>query len=109
MSGHRERAIGRNEAMFREVNEAIEDAARAVGLDDEVAFLCECGDDLCAEEIQLGVREYERVRAVPTRFFVRPGHVRPDLEQIVERHERYWVVEKLDEAADEAEETDPRS
>ncbi len=95
--------------MFREVNEAIEHAARTGGVEERVSFLCECGDDLCAEQIQLDVREYERVRAVPTRFVVRPGHFRPEVERVVEQHERYWLVDKVGEAADEARETDPRS
>ena len=36
------------------------------------------------------------------------GHDSPEVERVVERHERYVVVEKHDEAATVAEETDPR-
>jgi hypothetical protein len=38
-----------------------------------------------------------------------PGHEREDIEFVVERAERYLVVEKRDHAADVAESTDPRS
>jgi hypothetical protein len=43
--------------------------------------------------------EYELVRAQGegTRFFVKPddAHVVPEPEDVVERHERFWVVEKV--------------
>jgi hypothetical protein len=35
-------------------------------------------------------------------------HVVPDVERVVEKRERYWVVEKLGEAAVAAEELDIR-
>ena len=41
--------------------------------------------------------------------FVTPGHVQPDVERVIEQHRVYWVVEKFGEAAEVAEETDPRS
>jgi hypothetical protein len=38
-----------------------------------------------------------------------PGRlVSLDVERIVEKREAYWVVEKVGEAAETAEETDPR-
>jgi hypothetical protein len=94
--------------MFRDLNEMVKDTAARAGLTDQIVYLCECGDDLCAEEIQLRENEYERVRAVATHFLVRPGHLNPEIEVIIEQHARYWVVEKTDEAGDIAEERDPR-
>jgi hypothetical protein len=56
------------------------------------------------------VAEYEAVRREPTRFAVVPGHERPEIESIVERHPTYHVVEKRDEdARGIARETDPRA
>jgi hypothetical protein len=53
--------------------------------------------------------EYEAIRAEPTRFFVVPGHERPEIESVVERHGAYLVVEKREEDAEAvARETDPR-
>jgi hypothetical protein len=50
------------------------------------------------------------VRAEPTYFVIVPGHVRPDVEDIVYAEEGYEVVRKHEgEAAERARETDPRS
>jgi hypothetical protein len=46
---------------------------------------------------------------ISERFAVTPGHLRPEVERVVEKHRLYWVVEKFGEAAEVAEETDPRS
>ena len=56
----------------------------------------------------MSVEAYEAVRASPRRFLVLEGHETPEVERVVERHPAYVVVEKLDEAARVAEETDPR-
>jgi hypothetical protein len=55
--------------------------------------------------------EYEALRAKGTRFAVMPheDHVYPDVELVVERHDRCWVVEKIGVAARVAEEIDPRA
>ena len=108
MNAHRERALGANEAMFRRLNELLNEVARRGGVPGEIVFLCECGDDACAEEIDLHPQEYERVRAVDTHFVVRPGHFAPEVEIIVAQNDRYWIVEKTGEAAEVAEDTDPR-
>jgi hypothetical protein len=44
-----------------------------------------------------------------THFAVAPGeeHVLPDVERIVEKRERYWVVEMVGEAAAVAAQLDP--
>jgi hypothetical protein len=49
--------------------------------------------------------EYDAVRTRPTCFVVLPddAHVLTDVEDVVERHERYWVVEKTGVAAELAE------
>jgi hypothetical protein len=53
--------------------------------------------------------EYEAIRAEPTCFVVVPGHERPEIERVVERHPAYLIVEKRQEdAAEVAIETDPR-
>jgi hypothetical protein len=53
--------------------------------------------------------EYEALRAEPTRFAVKPGHVLPDQERIVEERPGYAVVEKIGHAGERAAELDPRS
>ena len=103
--------VGENEALFREVNETVASAATATTIVPEpIEFLCECAIETCAESIPLSREEYEQVRSVPEHFLVTPGHVQPEVERVVEQHDRrYWVVEKFGEAAEVAEDTDPRS
>ena len=73
--------------------------------------MCECGDETCASQIEVTPEEYEQVRARPTRFVTAPDqqHVSSDVERIVAKHIRFWVVEKLGKAAEVAEDLDPRS
>jgi hypothetical protein len=98
--------VGKNEAVFREVNERINDVTR----EEAAEYLCECGYASCTETIQMNVAEYEGVRTEPTHFAVLPGHEIPDVEDVVERSERFVVVEKkAGEAAALATELDPRS
>lgn len=97
-----------NEASFRDVNEALK-RGRWPGEDRKpVAFRCECAQLGCTRMIELGPPDYERIRANPRRFLVAPDHNLPEAETVVERHEAYVVVEKLEEAGRVAEVTDPR-
>ena len=97
----------RNESLFREVNERIEEAG-LVERDRSTRFLCECADTNCTEMIELPVEEYEAVRAKPDRFLVMPGHEIPDIEQVVEVRPSYLIIEKIGPARAVAEELDPR-
>jgi hypothetical protein len=104
----RDLQLAANEAMFRDVNETVvETTGRA--RDESVQFLCECADEFCAASIPLTPHQYEHVRAVAAHFILKPGHSRPEIERVVERHHDYWIVEKIGEAAEIAEATDPRS
>jgi hypothetical protein len=109
MDHDRQQCLAHNEAVFREVNEAISSGHWPGEEDAPVVFRCECGKLGCSRMIELTVPEYERIRASPHRFFVTPGHDIPGPETVVETYERYLVVEKRGEAARVAEETDPRS
>ena len=98
-----------NEAVFREVNEGIErgqwpgDEARTVG------FRCECARLGCNLLVELTLPEYERIRSDPRHFLMIPGHELPEIETVVAREPNYIVVEKRDEAGEQAEDSDPRS
>lgn len=106
----REERVVKNEALFRHVNERIEDVNRAFApLDDVLDVVCECGVAACAERIELAVSDYERIRADPRRFVIVPGHEDTLVETVVERGGGWAVVEKKGEAAELAEEADPRS
>lgn len=99
----------RNEALFRAVNERIEDVSQTVPRDEQLMqFLCECDDKACVEKISATRAEYEAVRAVATHFIVLPGHEDPDIEHVVLQNERFLIVEKEGRAAQDAEKSDPR-
>lgn len=99
-----------NEAVFREVNERIEDLAGAVGLKTQVLDLvCECGDATCVERLSMTRAEYEELRSDPHQFAVHPGHEYPDIESVVARLKNHDVVRKDSGVAEQiAEQTDPR-
>ena len=101
--------IGRNEATFRSINEDIE---RGRDADDDhtmVGFVCECGSADCGRLIELTPAEYEQVRNDSRRFAIVPGHEIVEVETVVEHHDRYAVVRKLEASGAVAKETDPRA
>ncbi|HEY7198228.1 MAG TPA: hypothetical protein VH306_13670 [Gaiellaceae bacterium] len=102
----REERIGRNETLFREVNERIEQVSPSY----ETEFICECGDRDCIDPVPMTLGEYEKIRMEPHRFLVVPGHEIPDVERVVDRGDGYLVVEKHEGGpAELAEREDPRS
>jgi hypothetical protein len=105
---HRKHQIARNEALFREVNERVQEVSggRATEMTE---FLCECGDSGCTERIALRNEEYEQVRADPLLFAIVPGHEIAEVEELVARDERFDVVRKHAGEGVIARETDPRS
>jgi hypothetical protein len=91
----RQERIGRNEALFRTVNEQLEKVNESIStMTQTFAVVCECGSQSCLDQLTVAVGEYERVRSNPTLFFVRPGHVAPDVEDVVEAHREYEIVRK---------------
>ena len=104
MTGHNERLTrqARNEALFREVNEQIAGLGERTQVWSSaggLALICECGvDGGCGERVEMTPAEYERVRTQDDRFALIPGHETPALERIVERTERYVIVDKVDAA-----------
>ena len=108
MDGRTER-LGRNEALFREVNERIEEVSEGAGAANWLEFLCECGRRNCLQAVRMLRSEYEAVRAAPDRFLVAPGHGQSEIERLVLRSVRFHVVEKIGDAGALAEALDPRS
>ncbi len=74
-----------------------------------VDFICECANEHCAERISLRLSRYEEIRANGHRFFVRPGHDVPEVEDIVDAGDGYVVVVKLGAGTRVADGLDPRS
>lgn len=88
--------IAENEARFRAINERMErDLEGVVDAPDELLeFVCECGLLTCATPVRQTLAEYRRVHEDDTRFAVVAGHEIEDVEDVIERHERYWVIRK---------------
>ncbi|HEV8687564.1 MAG TPA: hypothetical protein VGQ84_09825 [Gaiellaceae bacterium] len=103
--------VGKNEVLFRQVNERLKEIGEGFSLVSESAdFVCECGSASCAAPIRMTLAEYEQVRSDPELFFVLPSHRAADVEAVVESREGYDVVRKhKGEPARMARETDPRS
>jgi len=89
--------------LFREINERLLELG-ASGDEELKRWNCECATVGCIDQIEMTLAEYEKLRRSPVRFAVIPAeeHVFPEVERLVERHRRYWVVEKIGEAGVEA-------
>jgi hypothetical protein len=110
MTGHQADSLAKNEALFRRVNERIEEISEEFPRSERTMdFLCECDREGCFEKITATRAEYESVRANSTHFLVQHGHVDPRVEHVVLTTDRFVVVEKEGEAAREAVAEDPRT
>jgi hypothetical protein len=100
----------RNESLYREVNERIEELNQCfdAALEAGASWVCECADTECCERMEMTLGEYEELRSHPDRFAVLPGHVVGAVERVVDTRDRYLVVEKIGPAARVAAELDPR-
>jgi hypothetical protein len=108
----RTRRVGLNEAVFREINEQVEGLNRNLAdiSDNKMHIVCECGDLVCVERLVVPLPKYDEIRSDSALFFVKPGHDKPDVEDVVEQTDAYEVVRKRPGEAEQiAEETDPRS
>ena len=105
----RERRIGLNEALFRQVNEAVSRISGDFEAPD-FEIVCECGDLGCSERIHVTNAAYTALRSESHQFALVPGHEIPDVEQVIADEGGYYVVRKTaPEARELAERTDPNS
>jgi hypothetical protein len=92
----RGKRVGRNEVLFREVNERLRELGEGFSLvSEEAEFVCECANQSCTERIRMPLAVYEEIRSDPKRFFVIAGHEEPEFEKVVEERDGYLIVEKL--------------
>jgi hypothetical protein len=106
----REARLARNQALFRSINERVEELAETHGLTKAIGFVCECANPDCASGlIELDLNEYEEVRRDPRHFPVLADHVFPEVEDVVSDHGRYVVVEKIGVAGELVAAADPRA
>src|SRR5579884_3504586 len=101
-----------NEAVFREINERIEELHHRFALRTQaepLSIVCECDRAECTIQFDVPVPVYERVRASSASFFVHPGHEDPAVEEIVDASSHYLIVRKHPgEPRQIARQTDPR-
>ena len=114
MTAHREvpgetaRRIAQSQALFREVNERINEIERDFGLAEGFSIFCECASSDCHERIELTRAEYEHLRRTPTRFAVLRGHDVPAVERVVQESDRFVTVEKFGDSRVTATTLEPR-
>ena len=106
--GSRAERAALNEALFRDINEQINEVNR-VQRGHRFDALCECSDPGCAATISIRPDEYRAVRSRGDRFALLAGHEHTDIEEVVEQTDRFVVVKKLGKGAEIARELDPRS
>jgi hypothetical protein len=107
MTENSEERAGRNETIFREINERAEELATAVTGPTE--FVCECARTDCTERLDVPLDTYEQVRARSRHFLVAPGHEQLQYERVVDQGDGWLVVTKIGIAGEVAEDEDPRS
>jgi hypothetical protein len=105
----REIRAARNESLFRSLNERLDLVRQGIDNDERTEYFCECAQRTCASMVSLSPQQYEHVREAGNRFLVIPDHVVPDIERVLEEHDRYWIVEKLGVGSYVADALDPRA
>lgn len=89
--------VRKNEAAFKQYNERRKAFEEPVANpEDLIPFVCECGDAGCYDGLPLTIEEFDRAHATRMRYAVKPRHVMPDYERVVQQYDSYWIVEKYD-------------
>jgi hypothetical protein len=108
--GGREERLTHNETTARQINEGVEGSNAPAAASDTIRIMCECGQLECLQVLAITIAEYEGVRRDPRTFAVSKDHVMPEIEDIVEKTDRFVVVRKREGfPAQIAEEENPGS
>jgi predicted DNA-binding ribbon-helix-helix protein len=84
----RDERVERTKVLYAQLNRKI-----AALLDDgSRVFLCECGNPLCNEPIELDGDELPVLHSKDGFFAIMPGHQIPDLETVIRETPRYALV-----------------
>lgn len=98
-----------NEILRRTRNEWIEQTSDRFGANHmEEAYVCECGDPDCSNNVSMTRGEYEAVRSDGSRFVVAVDHENPESERVVLENERFTVVQKMMAAGRMSQKANPR-
>ena len=91
----RGRRLAHNEALFRDVNERLQELNETFsGLSGVMEIVCECGSLDCAELLSITPGEYQRIRSDSTWFAIVAGHEVDAVEIVVEHTATYDIVQK---------------
>jgi len=109
MNQARKDRVARNESTFRATNETLNGGLQELSREpgELAGFVCECGNLACTVLVHLDLVEYEAVRADSRRFLIAPRHDTEEAEEVVERDERFWVVQKHENVRPIVEAADP--
>jgi hypothetical protein len=108
-ASRRDTSLAENEILFRDVNERLAAEEQVTSPVELLELVCECTDRACLKVFTMPLAEYDWLRQDPHRFVVLPGHEAPAVEDVVERHAGFVVVEKHVEAHGLVEASDPRA
>jgi hypothetical protein len=98
-----------NEILRRTRNEWIEQTSDSFGANHvEEAYICECGDPDCSDNVSMTRVEYEAVRSVGSHFVIAVDHENPESERVILENRRFTVVEKMMAAGRMSQKTNPR-
>jgi hypothetical protein len=103
-----ERRLAENEVIFRALNESVKNGVEAVNAAAEEAgsapmhfdgtqplfFYCECSSPTCTERIKITPDAYNTIHKARDVFTLVPGHNNPDIEDVTETTDEYFVVVK---------------
>lgn len=100
----REKRLGLNEAIFREVNERIEGLSKLFRWSkrEPLDLVCECKNATCAKRIEMSRADYQTLRSEETHFALYPGHADTEIERVIASHPGYEIVAKRGPAAEVA-------
>jgi hypothetical protein len=105
MDAEHKRRIALNESRIRAMNEQVREVVDEFRGDaaELLDVMCECADATCEQMLSVPRPTYEQVRGNGAWFLVAPDHIVPDVEHAVQREGSFWIVEKVGETADIAE------
>jgi hypothetical protein len=67
-------------------------------------WICECANPTCSGVVDASVQEYEAIHVDDAFLFVvaSDDHYTPEIEQVVEHTDRYWIVEQIEVRSERA-------
>jgi hypothetical protein len=98
-----------NQILRRTRNEWIENTSDSFGANHiEEAYICECGDPGCSDNVTMTRVEYEAVRSDGSHFVVAVDHENPEIERVILENRRFTIVQKMMAAGRMSQGANPR-